>query len=617
MTYPIALTVSFDFSSGPSFDPPFQIGISQLGIGVLGGASVPSQVVDLTSQSTAITIRRGRDLSQDRFNAGLCTVRVLDPNGDWNPQNPASPYFGLLQPLRKLVIVAEYLGVDYPLFAGYTTAYNYTYPKNEEFGYIDISATDAFTLFNKSAITTVTGASAGDTTGDRINQILDEIGFPSSQRQIDTGDVTVQTDPGTLRSVLQALHDVEFTEFGGVYMSPDGKVVFRERTDAVESLAGNNTYLSRTNLILNPSLETTLNGWTANNSSAVVTRNISEGFYGTSSGQVEAQNSSSVAYGARLATNATYRIPVVEGQILTASAMVKNLIGNRNIRLSCRFYVNPTTTTIISTINGTAVTNPTTWTKVSVTATAPATALWADILVNLTNTGNTGDTFVFDGVICEYGNVSPQSFFDGDNNPISGQLQSSSYWLGTPGNSRSELSFLTTPIKQFNQTTGIPYKDIKFSFSDQLIFNVANFTRVGGTTQSAFNQSSIDTYFPHTITRENLLHQNDETTLDLAKAYVANRSSADIRIDAMVLDLTTPNYDDGISAALGLGFFDPVEISNIQPAGSTLTKTLQVFGVNHQITPNSWNTTLITGDPLIAGFIIGNGKYGIIGVSTL
>jgi hypothetical protein len=411
MSYPIAVTVSFDFSSGPSFAPPFQLGISQLGIGVLGGGSVPSEVVDLTSQTTAITIRRGRDLSQDRFNSGLCTIRVLDPNGDWNPQNPASPYFGLLQPLRKLVIVGEHLGVDYPLFAGYTTSYNYTYPQNEEFGYIDISSTDAFTLFNKSAITTVTGASAGDTTGDRINQILDTIGFPSSQRNIDTGDVTVQNDPATLRSVLQALHDVEFTEFGGVYMSPSGNVVFRERSDAVESLG---------------------------------------------------------------------QPPVV-----------------------------------------------------------------------------------------------------------------------------------------FNQTTGIPYKDLKFSFSDQLIFNVANFERVGGSMQTYFDQDSIDTYFPHTITKRDLLHQSDADTLELAELYVKSRKSTDIRIDNMTLDLTTPSYDAGIQAALGLDFFSTVEITNIQPGGSTLDKTLQIFGVNHQITPSSWNTTFITGDPLILGFILDSSNYGIIGVSTL
>ncbi len=64
----------------------------------MGAGGTGSQVVDLTDETTAINIRRGRDLTQDRFNPGLCTIRVLDPNGDWNPQNPASPYFGLLQP---------------------------------------------------------------------------------------------------------------------------------------------------------------------------------------------------------------------------------------------------------------------------------------------------------------------------------------------------------------------------------------------------------------------------------------------------------------------------------------------------------------------------------------
>jgi len=411
VTYPIALTVSFDFSSGPNFDPPFQIGFSQIGISTMGAGGTASQVVDLTNQTTSISIRRGRDLTQDRFNPGLCTIRVIDQTGEWNPQDPTGPYFGLLQPLRKLRIVGEYLGVDYPLFAGYTTSYNYTYPKNEEFGYIDIQSTDAFTLFNKSAIDTVAGSSAGDTTGDRINQILDTIGFPGSQRNIDTGDITVQDDPGGVRSVLRALQDVEFTELGAVYMDARGDVVFRERTDAIDTLAGTPTV--------------------------------------------------------------------------------------------------------------------------------------------------------------------------------------------------------------FDQSTGINYKDLKFAFDDKLVFNVANFQRVGGTMQTVTDQTSIDTYFPHAITQQNLLHETDAATLDLAKAYIASRKTTDIRIDSMTLDLTTPNYQTGIEAALGLDFFSTVEVSNIQPGGSTLTKTLQIFGVNHQITPRTWNTTFTTGDPLITGFIIGNAQYGILGVSNL
>jgi hypothetical protein len=237
------------------------------------------------------------------------------------------------------------------------------------------------------------------------------IGFPASQRSIDTGDITVQDDPGGVRSVLRALQDVEFTELGAVYMDARGDVVFRERTDAIDTLAGTPTV--------------------------------------------------------------------------------------------------------------------------------------------------------------------------------------------------------------FDQSTGINYKDLKFAFDDKLVFNVANFQRVGGTMQTVSDQTSIDTYFPHAITQQNLLHENDAATLDLAKAYIASRKTTDIRIDSMTLDLTTPNYQAGIQAALGLDFFDTVQVSNNQPGGSTLTKTLQIFGVNHQITPRTWNTTFTTGDPLITGFIIGNANYGIIGVSNL
>jgi hypothetical protein len=411
MTYPIQLTVSFDFSSGPSFDPPFQIGISQLDIGVLGAGGTAAQVVDLTSQATQINIRRGRDLLQDRFNPGSASVRIIDENGDWNPQNTSSPYFGLLQPLRKLVITATYNNVPYPLFAGYTLSYAYSYPRDEQFGYVDIQCTDALTLFNKSAVTTVTGAANGDTTGDRVNQILDQIGFPPSQRIIDTGDILVQTDPGTLRTVLQALQDVEFTEYGAVYVDARGDIVFRERTDLIDSLSDTPTV--------------------------------------------------------------------------------------------------------------------------------------------------------------------------------------------------------------FDQGSNINYKDLRLGFDDRLVFNVANFTRVGGTTQTYIDQASIDTYFPHTITKENLLHQSNADTLELAQTYIGNRSTTDIRIDALTLDLTTPNYQDGIEAALGLDFLAPVEVSNNQPGGSNITKFLQIFGVQHQITPNSWLTTFTTSEPILTAFIVGSPAYGIIGQSKL
>jgi hypothetical protein len=412
MTLPATIKVSFDFSSGPVFAQPFTLGDPENGIlGVNVLAQEAAFVVDLTPVTTSIKIGRGRDLIQDQFNAGTCTVRVLDETGQWNPQNSNSIFFGKLQPLRKLRISANYEGQIYYLFSGYTTEYRYTFPKSEEIGYVEIFASDAFNLFNKAAITTVTGQAAGDTSGSRINKILNTIGFPTTQRNLDVGDSLMQADPGSLRSVLQALKDVEFSEFGAVYISAGGDVIFRERTDALETIA---------------------------------------------------------------------ETPTV-----------------------------------------------------------------------------------------------------------------------------------------FDQASNINYSSLRLSFDDKLVFNVANFKRIGGNRVTVFDQDSIDTYFPHTITRENLLLQTDGEIGSLARAYIASRKDTDIRIDAITLDLLTPDYDVGVTAALSLDFFAPVQITNIQPGGSTITKTLQVFGVNHDISPNSWFTTFTTGEPLIDGFILSSPVAGILGTSVL
>ena len=81
--------------------------------------------------------------------------------------------------------------------------------------------------------------------------------------------------------------------------------------------------------------------------------------------------------------------------------------------------------------------------------------------------------------------------------------------------------------------------------------------------------------------------------------------------------MLTPNYSAGVTAGLSLDYFDNVTISNIQPNGDTITKTLQVQGITHDITPNSWFSTFNTMEPITDGFIIGNAEYGILGVSRL
>jgi hypothetical protein len=171
MTLPAQISVSFDFTSGATFGYPFTIGDAKygvLGTGTLAATTTPEPTVDLTPDVYSISIKRGRNIMRDTYEAGSCIVRVLDPLSYFNPQNTSSPYYGFLTPLRKLRVSATVNDVGYFLFSGYTTEYKYTYPQNQETGYVDIICTDAFRLMQQASLTTVASATAGQDTGTRI-----------------------------------------------------------------------------------------------------------------------------------------------------------------------------------------------------------------------------------------------------------------------------------------------------------------------------------------------------------------------------------------------------------------------------------------------------------------
>lgn len=237
MTLPAQIAVSFDFTSGATFGFPFTIGdekYGRLGVGTLASTTTPEPTVDLTPNVRQISIKRGRNIMRDTFEAGSATVRVIDPDGQFNPQNVNSEFFGFLTPLRKLRISATVGGVGYFLFSGYTTDYKYTYPQGQEIGYVDIICSDAFRLMQQAGITTVASATAGQDTGTRINKILDQVQWPTSMRTIDTGNTTCIADPGTSRTALDALKNAEFSEQGAFFINDEGTAVFLNRTNVIK-----------------------------------------------------------------------------------------------------------------------------------------------------------------------------------------------------------------------------------------------------------------------------------------------------------------------------------------------------------------------------------------------
>jgi hypothetical protein len=411
MAIPV-INAIINFTTGPSFAQALILDTGILGTNVLSGTDYV--VVDVSNQINRIETNRGRTALSDQFQTGALTLRIVDQNGDFNPQNVSGPYYELLTPMKKVQITATYGSVTYPIFSGFITSYVTTYPDDsgEDLAMTTIQAVDAFRLAQLAQISTVTGATAGDLAGTRINEILDEIDWPATMRDVDLGLTTLQNDPGTNRTALQALTTVATSEYGALYVDATGSFVFQDRAVTAASIAG-------------------------------------------------------------------------------------------------------------------------------------------------------------------------------------------------------------TPTVFADNGTGITYFDASWILNDVLVFNKATITRTGGSAQVALNQASIDKYFLHSYFLDNLLMQTDAVALDYAQAYVASRAETSIRVDSIVLDLYTGNYNTGIIAALDLDFFDPIKVITTQPGGSLLEKTLQIFGVRMNITPNSWKTTFTTLEPILDAFVLNNTIYGTLDYNVL
>ena len=244
MTLP-AIAVILNFSSGPSFGQAMIIGSGVLGVNIL--ADSVTVTADVSDTVQAVNIQRGRNALSDVFQTGTCSVVIADQEGAFNVDNIASPFYGLIQPMRKITITAQdpSSGEIYGMFAGYTTGF--LYQQSRDVGVVStttITAVDGFRLANLATLTTVAGSAAGDLASTRVTQILDAIAWPASMRDIDTAATTVQANPVASATALVKLQQATDSEYGALYIDPSGNMVFQNRAFTSSSIGGTATIFS-------------------------------------------------------------------------------------------------------------------------------------------------------------------------------------------------------------------------------------------------------------------------------------------------------------------------------------------------------------------------------------
>jgi hypothetical protein len=408
------IRVFVDFDSDTAFETdPLILGSATegiLGTNRLGSGTLPVEITDLV---TRVGIRRGRNRITSKFEFGSADVVLYDQNGDWNPTNSAGAYYPNLVPLRQIIIYATYLDVDYYIFSGYITNYDTGFRQgNEDVSTVTLRCVDAFKLLAGSAITTVTGAAAGQLSGARVDALLNAVEWPVSLRNIDVGESTLQADPGTSRNVLEALQTVENSEFGGIFIDGESKINFVDRNSLI---------------------------------------------------------------------------------------------------------------------------------------TRPATSLY--------------------------------TFSDTGSN--------------------------------------ISYTNAVVAFDDTTIANDVTVNRLGGTAQNVFDQPSIDKYFLHSGIREGILVQTDTESLNQARGILATRKDPEVRIDSIQLNLYDDTNPNKPLAGVDIDLLDGITVIKTMPGSSSVTQPSLVNAIHHDITKSSWNTTLFTSEPLLAGFVLDSTISGILGEDVL
>ena len=203
-------------------------------------------------------VDRGRNKELDKNQTGTATIDVIDKTGVLDPTNPGSPFVDNINPMKQAAIALRN-----PVTNAWSTIYrgfsDWEFEISSDTGFKAIKTTieceDAFDLM--SALEMTPGNHYGKkTTGtginkllaqyegdiqfaedqqphDRINQALDDAGWPSSLREVFSGNIKLQMTTYARRdqllTVILDTADAEFPGVANVFISKEGNFVFHGR----------------------------------------------------------------------------------------------------------------------------------------------------------------------------------------------------------------------------------------------------------------------------------------------------------------------------------------------------------------------------------------------------
>ena len=196
--------------------------------------------------------KRGRQFALDRTEAGTATVILPNMDGAYWQGNTGSAYYGKVLPDKPINIRRTYGGVTYDIYTGFINRWQPVWLGANRVAAMRLECSDFMAMAAQHEINDGAGYSE-ELSGERLGNILDEIGWPVSTSDADywllgvsgnseLGETTIlagsigagQTTiaaSGALSGVnaLGHMQDVAETERGLLFINTDGSIAFHDR----------------------------------------------------------------------------------------------------------------------------------------------------------------------------------------------------------------------------------------------------------------------------------------------------------------------------------------------------------------------------------------------------
>lgn len=555
--------------NSPTTGNVFTVGhptLGQVGVVPIGAEDT---WVDVTQWVRSWVIKRGAGTGDSptlRYDAGTAVVELNDSDRRFDPENLAGPYVSAgrsqVEPMRRVKCVATWDGVTYPLFYGLSDNFEANYNGNF-WTTTTLTATDPSKVLAALDRDAVAPVGAGEDSGARVTRILDAAAWSSTARVILTGDTTLQaTDlAGNTLGELQLVQDTERGEF---YFDAQGRAVFRNRhamltaTRSATSQAtfGDGGYTQPVAW----TFESGVGAFSATGAS--IAASTAQAHYGTQSLLMTVVGTPGQAYARQI-----YGSPVTVGRSYTATFWVYYPAGGSvGAAIDWANSGGYLSTSFSSTVVAAA-----TWTQLTVTGTAPATATLASF----------GPT------------------------------------LASPG---AGVQLYLDQMLLTDNSNELPYADAKPSSPDEALVNSVTAARAGGTEQLVEDALSIGRYLKKTHTRNDLLSETDSEALNWAKSILYQHKDPARRFARLEFGRPRVGLEDVMwPALLGREFGDRITVKRRpKGGGDPIVRDCFVRGLEYSSNGAVFSTAFVLQSAdRYSFFVVGDPILGRVGLNAV